>query len=152
MPASAPAIVLPVASEPRPVHRRRPSLLRGMTAFKPPQTGQANRHFWVPPLHPQVIDKSQSMCHPATIFSLLDGSIIYRIWLPISLHTAFAALIVALYWIYNLRITPHVLENTDEEILFLFPQVFFPSSVSSLVSSSFSATVSFLRLFLELIG
>src|SRR5271170_959153 len=29
----------------------------------------------------------------------------------------------------------------DEEIIFLFPLVFFPSSVSSLVSSSFSAIV-----------
>ena len=46
------------------------------------------------------------MCQPATIFRLFDGSIIYRVWLPIFIHTSFAALIVTLYWIYHLS-KPH---------------------------------------------
>jgi hypothetical protein len=45
------------------------------------------------------------MCTPGNIFRILDGSIIYRIWLPVSLHTLFAALIVTLYWVYRISLS-----------------------------------------------
>jgi hypothetical protein len=80
----------------------RPGLLRGMTVqsiFKP-RTGQENRHFWVFP--PQNL--IQAMFHPGNILAFLDGSIIYRIWLPILFHTSFAAIVVALYWLYHMSI------------------------------------------------
>ena len=70
--------------------RGRLNLFRGMTVQSVFQSksGQANRHFW-------------AMCYPGNIFRFLDGSVIYRIWLPVVLHTLFAALIVTLYWIYD---------------------------------------------------
>lgn len=37
------------------------------------------------------------MFHPGTIFRFMDGSILYRIWLPIVFHTGFAAAVVWLY-------------------------------------------------------
>ena len=44
------------------------------------------------------------MCAPGHVFRLLDGSVVYRIWLPITFHTLFATLIVILYWICDIRI------------------------------------------------
>ena len=41
------------------------------------------------------------MFHPETIFRVMDGSILYRIWLPIVFHTSFAAAVVWLYWHYQ---------------------------------------------------
>jgi len=76
-----------------PKNRARPNLFRGTTVQSVFQakSGQANRHFW-------------AMCYPGNIFRFLDGSVIYRIWLPVVLHTFFAALIVTLYWIYDFSI------------------------------------------------